>query len=217
MSKDIRIEIVVASGMSEVKKEGQFQYLNEVGFRRTVSAGEQWLLLVNDAWKATNIPPNTIIRDYLAFMLGRYLLRNDLYERLAEFNFFYQLLEKGRIDPAHMQEFAEISLMYVSFVPGRSSSRREPRKLKYTSELGESLFQQLSLDFEGEDDWFSVAFKEMAQFYGRAVMVLRSVKAPHFRRNVSVLEEALMVPSDREAQALAQKYLMNTQVSGKPH
>jgi hypothetical protein len=180
-----QVSIVPENSFEEVNEENQFSNLNDLGFVTPDTASEQWISLVNDAWMTTDLPENELVRDYLSFMLERYMTRNDLYQTLAAFNYIQHLLQGDNIDPCCMQEVADISLQYVSFVPGRSRHRNEPRSLKYSYELGSDLFAILANANEDKDDWLSLAYQEMSDNFDIATKVLRSIKSPLQEINIS--------------------------------
>lgn len=208
---ETHVTIVPVNSFAEVNKEKRFPVLNQSGFVRTQTAGEQWILLVNDAWKKTKLPINETMRDYLSVMLHKYMTRHDLFETLANFNYLRHLLEGTRVDSAVMKEIADASLMYLTFVPGRSLSRRETRSLAYSTRLGESMYQQLAINAAEKDDCVSEAHKLMAEHFGTAIMVMRSFKFPVHEK--ITLPGALEIPPDSIAAKLAQQYLLYTQPS----
>lgn len=77
---EANVQVVLAGGEADIAEEAQFAYLNTLGFVRTITAQEQWYVLVNDAYHAAKLPINEPVRDYLGFMLHRYM---SLYHDLA--------------------------------------------------------------------------------------------------------------------------------------
>lgn len=205
---ETHVNIVPANSFSDVNTENKFSRLNQKGFVRTVTSTEQWILLVNDAWTVTGLPTNELMRDYLSLMLERYMLRSDLYQTLSTFNYIQHLLEGDKIDPDCMQEVADISLQYVSFVPGRSSYRNQPRSLKYSYELGESLYATLADKNEDKDDWFSLAYSEMSNHFGLATIILRSIKSP--LQGMEMADSKITFPTTPEAKEMIDRYLFYT-------
>ena len=204
----ITVNIVPANSFGDVKAEKNFSCLNKKGFVRTLSATEQWILLVNDAWAYTGFPENELVRDYLSLMLERYMTRADLYQTLSDFNYVQHLLRGDNIDPDCMQEVADISLQYVSFVPGRSVNRHQPRSLKYSHQFGEGLYGNLSDKMEGKDDWFSKAYREMSNHFGLAAIILRSIRSP--LQGIRMTDSSIAIPSAAEAKEMADRYLLYT-------
>jgi hypothetical protein len=206
---ETHVNIVPVNSFSDVNKENKFSYLNQKGFVRTQTASEQWILLVNDAWSETGFPANELMRDYLSLMLERYMLRNDLYQKLMIFNYIQHLLEGDNIDPLAMQEIADISLQYVSFVPARSENRHQPRSLRYSTSLGEDLYNRLAVETEDKDDWFSLAYREMSRHFGSAIMILRSIKSPF--QGLELVNSEVTIPTTLEAKDMVDQYLLCTQ------
>lgn len=166
--------VVIATGDSDVHDELQFHHLNEQGFVRGASAIDQWFILVNDAWRHANIPMDAHVRDYLVTMLNRFTTRTELFAELKAFEYSAYLLGKQAIDEPCVQDVADMSLQYVAYFPEQSGYRHEPRTLRYSAEMGISLYERLARQSVGKDDWYSVAYGAMARSFGRAVMVLRS-------------------------------------------
>lgn len=206
----IHVSIVPATGADDIAREN-FTELNRRGFVRTVSPREQWILLVNDAWRATKLPENELVRDYLSLMLERYMTQVDLYQRLASYSYVYQVLRNEHIDPVCLQDVADTGLLYVALIPERSMNRHEPRSLKYSTELSESIYRRLASSSEGKDDCVSNAYREMSVTFGRAMMVLKSLKLPS--RNARVDEIALKIPKDTDVPQIAGWIRMVTEVS----
>jgi len=186
---DLKLTIVPFASDSDVRIESKFPHLRSNGFVRGVTAMDQWFILVGDAWKESRLPMNELMRDYLTTMLDRFTRRADLIEQLSVFDFVPHLLGLRRIDSVCIQDVADMSLQYVAFFPGRSGYRHEPRSLEYTASIGETLYQQLSRETEGKDDWFSCAYAEMGKAFGQAVMVLRAMN-PAFGYQRTIAAEA---------------------------
>ncbi len=201
--KDLALKIVSVSDPREVQVESRFECLRSNGFVRAETAMDQWFILVNDAWKESHLPMNEVVRDYLTVMLNRFVGRADLLEQLAEFDHIAYLLGSRKIDSVCSQDVADMSLQYVAFFSERSRYRHEPRSLEYSSEIGVSLYQQLSYDTEGKDDWFSRAYSEMGKAFGQAVMVLRSINPAFQYQHVIATETGkkggLLFRTDNEA------------------
>ena len=212
---EANVQVVLAGGEADIAEEAQFAYLNTLGFVRTITAQEQWYVLVNDAYHAAKLPINEPGRDYLGFMLHRYMKRIDFYEKLTAFDYAQYLLGAFEVDAACRQEVADLSLQYVVFFPERSVHRHEPRSLAYSADLGVSLYHDLAREAEGKDDWFSRAYQEMAKSFGQATMVLRSVcpRFVHRRAVEKEAREAHFFPHVRDRINAAQLVLMHY----KPH
>ena len=172
------ISVVTSADESDVRDELNYSTLNKMGFVRAFSEQEQWIILVNDSWKLTRFPMNEPVRDYLAFMLDRYMAETELFQRLKSFNYIFKALGREVIDEAMLQDVADLNLLYLSLFPERSRARHEPRSYKYSMDLGEMLYDELSARTKEKDDWFSGAFQQMSSSFGTAVMVLRSIKFP---------------------------------------
>ncbi|MCA9362926.1 hypothetical protein KC851_01250 [Candidatus Kaiserbacteria bacterium] len=201
--------IVPENIFSEVNEENQFPTLDETGFIVTREESQDnnipqgpWLLLVDDAWRRTDWPMNELVRNYISFILSRYVLQIDLYEKLVAFNYIQYFILGKQIDYDLMQEIADICFQYVSFVPRRSLSRRDFRSLKYSTELGRSLYDQLVENHEGEDNVFSSAHREMSKNYDMAVSVMRKLDLP--MQNVEISVGPVNIPDNLDSENLEQ-------------
>ncbi len=206
---DLSVTIVPAHDDRDVRVESQFKHLHTSGFLRGATAIDQWFLLVGDAWRETRLPMNIIMRDYLATMLHRFTTRTDLLEQLSLFQFVPHLLGNRPIDSVSVQDVADMSLQYVAFFPERSGYRHEPRSLEYSARIGVSLYQELSTEAKGKDDWFSHAYRQMAHAFGQATMVLRAI-SPNFahkqRITDAVKSNGELLPSDIEVAKIRNAY-----------
>ncbi len=200
--------MVVSVTESDVRDELRFHHLNERGFVRGASAIDQWFILVNDAWKQANIPMDAHVRDYLVTMLNRFTTRTELFAELKAFEYSAYLLGKQAIDEPCVQDVADMSLQYVAYFPEQSGHRHEPRTLRYSAEIGISLYERLARQSAGKDDWYSVAYGAMARSFGRAVMVLRSSCARFLSRERvrrAVERDGHMMLTDGEATRIARQ------------
>lgn len=195
--------LLVSAEETDVFEELRTPHLNRLGFVRGPTPEAQWHLLLCEAWHKSNFPVNESVRDYLAFMLLRFSKRPQIFEELSAFRFFEFVLGIQGVDATSMQDVADISLLYVAFFPERSTHRREPRSLRYSAEIGTTLYERLARDAEGKDDWFSKAYREMKSSFGLAVLVLRSA-IPRFVAKESIAEAeryrgSLLALSDLDA------------------
>lgn len=179
--------LVIPRGES-IQEETPYETLNRSGFVRAESAQHQWYLLVTEAYRASKIPFDETMRDYLATMLYRFTNRAELFGQFAAFDYYQFLLGIMRVDSALAQDIADISLQYVAFFPERSHNRHEPRSLEHVANMGESMYRKLAKSSRGKDDWFSHAFGTMSTSFARAVMVLRSA-IPRFALRRQVRQE----------------------------
>lgn len=197
------VSIVLATE-SDVAVEERYFHLNKLGFVRAENALEQWYLLVNEAWKTSGIPENDLLMSYLVTMLNRFANNTDLFETLSVFDYCQNMLGVRKIDSRCSQVLADVCLQFVSFFPEQNARRHDSRPLEFIAEMGVSLYQQLAKESENKDDCFSEAYREMANSFGVAVMVLRSA-CPDFVRRVTILREsraldsARIIPTDYEA------------------
>ena len=118
------------------------------------------------------------VRGYLSLMLHRHMCRDDIVEFLSAFSYYFHALSEEIISPESVQEVADMCLLYVTVFPGRSNYKHEPKSVKFSSELGESLYSQLARQSEGQDNWFSHAYNEMAKHFAVAISVMRSLRLP---------------------------------------
>ena len=208
--------IVPENIFSEVNEDNKFPVLDETGFIVTQKESEDidvpqgpWLLLVDDAWRRTKWPMNEMIRNYISFILSRYSLQVDLYEKLVAFNYIQYFVLGKKIGYDMMQEIADICFQYVSFVPRRSLSRREFRSLKYSTELGQSLYDQLVENHEGENNFFSSAHREMSENYDMAVSIMRKLDLP--MQDIQIKVGPLNIPDDLDGDNLEQLFKIYTE------
>ena len=206
MKSDLHVNIVTGDDAT-LRKELEFKRLNSLGFVRGTTSQEQFFLLVNDAWEKTGLPPNEVLRDYLAVMLNRFANRPDLLDQLAGFEYCSYLIGWKQVDKETVHDLADISLQYVAFFPGMSMRRHEPRSLEYSAKIGESLYAHLAKDSTKKDDWFSEAWKTMAGSFGRAVMVLRSVFPQYaYERAAQAPERGQVAQTEYEATTMLDQY-----------
>lgn len=197
-----KITVVTASTDTDVREETKFVTLNDSGFVRGATAQDQWHMLVNEAWKVSRLPENVMVKEYLGFMLWRFMKESDLFKKLQAFDIFSFLLHGRTLEGTLLQDIADMSLQYVSYFPERSKHRHEPRSLERSAEIGVELYERLARDAAGKDDWFSRAYHEMAHSFGTAVLVLRSV-CPRFASSTRTTAENLLFPTDVEAKTNA--------------
>jgi hypothetical protein len=199
---NVHVQLKIASGENDVHEETKHEHLAAIGFVRGMSEQDQWFLLVAEAWKNSKLPMNEYIRDYLATMLYRFMRRADLFEKLSFFDYCQHLLGVKKVDAPCVQDAADMSLQYVAFFPERGRYRHEPRSIGYSAEIGVGLYRELARQAEGKDDWFSNAYRTMADSFGQAVLVLRSA-CPRFalRKDAhdSLKERGLQFMSDHQA------------------
>jgi hypothetical protein len=191
----IGVTIASAKDESDISQEVKYTCLHTKGFVRGVTAMDQWFIIVNDAWNSSGLPMNMVVRDYLTTMLDRFTRRVDLIEQLSIFDFAAYVFGHRKIDTVCLQDIADMSLQYVAFFPGRSNYRHEPRSLEYTASIGVTLYQQLSRESEGKDDWFSQAYSEMAQAFGQASLVLKAM-TPSFTQSSMIKKESSAIETD---------------------
>lgn len=201
------ITIVVGDAEHCVQDEFRYPCLNMLRFVRAVSAKEQWYLLVNDAWRASGLPENQVVKEYLGTMLERSFTNINLFDRLKAFQYVEHVLGLRSLADEGMQDVADMALQYVAFFPERSTYRHEPRSLTYSAELGTNLYRELAWKAAGKDDWFSKAYAAMAASFGQAVMALRSV-CPRFVsqkeiRMVAADNAVRLLPDHEATRALA--------------
>lgn len=201
-------QIVTIIGATEetLHKEVQFTELNGQGFVRGANALDQCVLLIDEAWHKSKLPDHPNVRAYLATMLHRFMSRTELFEQLAAFDYIKHVLGLSEPVPELLQDVADMCLQCVAFFPERSSYRHEPRSLQYVAEMGVGMYGKLARTHAGKDDWFSLAYGEMAKSFGLAVMVLRSgcsrfVLQQEIRS--AVAEGGVRFPTDVEARHAA--------------
>lgn len=168
-----------ASDERDVALEARYTHLNARGFVRGENELDQWVLLVNEAWKTSRLQENEHVKAYLATMLYRFMKRHDLFDILSGFDFYRHAFGLQKFDDTRVQDVADMSLQYVAFFPERSTYRHEPRSLEHTANMGVSLYQQLANKVKEKDSWIGQAYQAMSVSYGQAVVVLRSV-CPRF-------------------------------------
>jgi hypothetical protein len=180
----------------------KYSNLGQLGFVRGKTSQEQWYLLVADAWNASTLPMDEIVRDYLAVMLDRFMRRVNLFDQLNAFEYGTYLIGAKVIDETCVQDLADISLQYVAFFPRLSQYRHQPRSLAYSARIGEELYHRLARNSQDKDDWYSVAYERMAKSFARAVMILRSVcpEFVHQRKIRKVVSEAVHTPDGKKLQ-----------------
>lgn len=201
-----QLSAVVTALPEDVAGETQYSSLNKLGFVRGVTAQHQWFLLVNDAVTASSLPRNEMVRDYLAFMLFRFMERAELLSQLDAFSYYEYFFGKKKPGETSVQDIADMSLQFVALFPEQSQNRHQPRSLDYVAGLGVDLYRDLSRDSKGRDDWFSHAYRVMADSFGYAVMILRSV-CPRFAPYQTPPESGKYIgnwyiPSDSEAKKI---------------
>lgn len=207
--KDLTVTIVPAHAERDVEVEDRYTHLRTSGFVRGVTAMDQWFLLVGEAWQRTRLPMNEVIRDYLTTMLDRFTRRAELLEQLALFEFVPYLLGERAFDSVSRQDVADMSLQYVAFFPGRSRYRHEPRSLEMSASIGVTLYQQLSFDAKGKDDWFSRAYTEMSTAFGQAVLVLRAMNRAFCFQDPgssTTRNNALLFPTDAQGHDISKAF-----------
>jgi len=196
------VKLKLATNETDIEEETKHEHLTTIGFVRGMSEQDQWFLLVVEAWKNSKLPMNEYVRDYLATMLNRFMRRADLFHQLSFFDYCQHLLGIQRVDAPCVQDAADMSLQYVAFFPERGTYRHEPRSIEYSAEIGVGLYRELARQSEGKDDWFSNAYRTMADSFGQAVIVLRSA-CPRFAVQKSardaLKERGLQFMSDHEA------------------
>jgi hypothetical protein len=182
----------------------RFRFLDGLGFVRAKTADHQWYLLVTDAFSASQLPLNEMVRDYLVTMFVRFTLRAELFEQLAAFDYYQYVLGSKSVDPECLHDVADISLQYVALFPERSSNRHQPRSLEQVVNIGIALYKDLAKDSQGKDDWFSKAYTSMSTSFWLAVMVLRSMMPKFIQQTkitdaTSISAEAVRLLSNSEA------------------
>lgn len=131
----------------------------------------QWKRVVCEAWQRSAVPEHLGVQQYLVEMFERSVIATDMFQKLAEFNYYTYALHDECNDLSCIQEVADASLQYVAFFPGRSAYRHEPRSLRYTADIGKSLYRDL-----GEETRQRI-FLEMAHHFATVVMILRSIRS----------------------------------------
>ena len=198
------MDLIASGNWNDVAIEERFDTLNRRGFVRGNSAEHAWYLLINEACTQANIPVNDLQREYLGTMLNRFMTRAELFEQFKAFSYYEHVLGADTIDPICVQDAADISLQYVAFFPERTACRHEPRSLNGIADIGASLYRELARESKEKDDWFSRAFRVMAESFGSAVIVLRSAYPKLQSRDASApaLKDAVLFPSDKDLPVL---------------
>ncbi len=196
--------IVIATEPNDVKVEVRLENLNKKGFVRAPTAKSQWHVLVNEAWQTSRLPVDEVMKGYLVTMLERFMTRARLLEELEAFDYCQHIFGVKSLDAPCIQDAADMSLQYVAFFPERSRYRHSPRSVEYVANIGVALYQELARASEGKDDCISIAYRPMANYFGRAVMVLRSAVPPLQSKPVrELLRNGLHIPSALEAEEKA--------------
>jgi hypothetical protein len=174
--EDKELRMPIAEGC-DLQEEGAFNQLNTCGFVRAGTAKAQWLLLINESWKATQLPLQELVRDYLVLMLDRFTTRTDLLSVMVGLEYYVRTLvnESNRINKACVQDLADIGIHHVALFPGRLAYRHYPQSVKQTYTLSQTLYAQLSRQNTNQDDWWGKAYAAMSENFFTAVIVLKRI------------------------------------------
>ena len=195
------LRIPVSQGSPLLEKE--LPTLNQRGFVRAESAMGQWLLLMNEAWKKSKLPMNETVRDYLALMLDRFIVKTDIFDILIGFNYYMMVFGgAGVTRNESLRELADIALLHASIFAERTNYRHYARSHRETIELGVAMYRRLHLLNEKGDDWWARAYKEMSENFFSATMVLRHIGPMPFVDPEKIRKEcenAKRLPTEEEA------------------
>lgn len=161
--------------------ETPFTKLNTSGFIRAENAQHEWFLAITEAYRASHLPFDEKVRDYLATMMWRFGDRRELLEQLEAFNYYQYIIGSVPVASELAQDIADMCLQYVAFFPELSSRRHEMRSLEYVANLGESLYHALARNARSKDDWVSIAYQSICVVYPRcdgAPLNRAEVRAP---------------------------------------
>ncbi len=156
--------------------------LNQIGFVRGKTDRAQYFQLVTDAYRASKLPFNETIRDYLWLVVYRFSKRADMLDKLDAADYLRYVIGIVTIDKQLMQDVADICLQYIAFFPERTRERREPRSFEYVANTGAALYQRLARESYGKDDVSSKMFQAMESSFMHAALVLRSTIRDFTRR-----------------------------------
>ncbi len=198
-----KVHIALASDFRDVSAEEQFHQLNSLGFVRGDTSMDQWHLLVSETCKHLHIPISDHIRDYITCMLDRFTSRTNLLDELAAFEFIPFLIGKKRVDTACIQDIADMSLQYVALFPERSKYRHQMRSVHYVASMGEMFYRTLAKKAGNKEGWFNDAYREMANSFGSAVLLLRGLRPHTCEVRISIAEAELSLIHDNEATLMA--------------
>lgn len=174
-----KLAIIITAGAKDVELEARFEHLNRRGFVRAAQEKHAWYLFLNAAWKASKLPMNEQVKEYLALMLYRFARRADLFAQMESFDCYLNFIGRTRPHEADFKDYADACLQYVAFFQRRSRYRHQPRTLERVAEMGVGFYDRLVRLTAGKDDSLSVLYPVMAKSFGLATMVLRAA-CPNF-------------------------------------